>query len=167
MHEGRCAVLTGLHEAQPRLAVRQRQFFRSPRIRWLSGLCRSGGGRRLRLRDESNGYPHNRRPSGFGAQRRSLLRYSGLITAALLRSRGLKSEIKLLESDGRHSRTKRFGSSFPREEWREAMTIVESGARVTLKNILYLTDFSEPSEAALPFVTTIAREYQSKVYSLY
>jgi hypothetical protein len=28
------------------------------------------------------------------------------------------------------------------------MTIVESGARVTLKNILYLTDFSEPSEAA-------------------
>ncbi len=47
------------------------------------------------------------------------------------------------------------------------MAIVESGARVTLKNILYLTDFSEPSEAALPFVTTIAREYQSKVYALY
>jgi nucleotide-binding universal stress UspA family protein len=47
------------------------------------------------------------------------------------------------------------------------MTIVESGARVTLKNILYLTDFSEPSEAALPFVTTIAREYQSKVYALH
>ena len=47
------------------------------------------------------------------------------------------------------------------------MAIVESGARVTLKNILYLTDFSEPSEAALPFVTTIAREYQSKVYALH
>jgi nucleotide-binding universal stress UspA family protein len=47
------------------------------------------------------------------------------------------------------------------------MTIIESGARVTLKNILYLTDFSEPSEAALPFVTTIAREYQSKIHVLH
>jgi nucleotide-binding universal stress UspA family protein len=47
------------------------------------------------------------------------------------------------------------------------MTIVESGTRVTLKNILYLTDFSEPSEAALPFAATIAREYQSKVYALH
>ena len=47
------------------------------------------------------------------------------------------------------------------------MAIVESGARVTLKNILYLTDFSEPSEAALPFAAAIAREYQAKVYALY
>jgi len=47
------------------------------------------------------------------------------------------------------------------------MAIVESGARVTLKNILYLTDFSEPSEAALPFVAAIAREYQAKVCALY
>ena len=47
------------------------------------------------------------------------------------------------------------------------MTVVASGARVTLKNILYLTDFSEPSEAALPFAMAIAREYQAKVYLLH
>lgn len=38
------------------------------------------------------------------------------------------------------------------------------GARVTLENILYLTDFSEPSEAALPFAAAIAREYGAKLY---
>lgn len=39
--------------------------------------------------------------------------------------------------------------------------------KVGLKNILYLTDFSEPSEAALPFVTTIARAYGAKVHALH
>jgi nucleotide-binding universal stress UspA family protein len=42
--------------------------------------------------------------------------------------------------------------------------IKAAGARVTLDNILYLTDFSEPSEAALPFAAAIAREYGAKVY---
>jgi len=32
------------------------------------------------------------------------------------------------------------------------MSIIESEARVAVKNTLYLTDFSQPSEAALPFV---------------
>ena len=41
----------------------------------------------------------------------------------------------------------------------------EAGARVTLNNILYLTDFSEPSEAALPFAAAVAREYGAKVYA--
>ncbi|HUA01690.1 MAG TPA: universal stress protein [Candidatus Aquilonibacter sp.] len=41
----------------------------------------------------------------------------------------------------------------------------EAGARVTLNNILYLTDFSEPSEAALPFAAAVAREFQAKVYA--
>jgi nucleotide-binding universal stress UspA family protein len=36
---------------------------------------------------------------------------------------------------------------------------------ITLNNLLYLTDFSEPAEAALPFVTAIAREYGSKIYA--
>lgn len=36
---------------------------------------------------------------------------------------------------------------------------VESRPQVSLKNILFLTDFSEPSEAALPFATSFAREY--------
>ncbi|MGD1210393.1 MAG: universal stress protein [Candidatus Acidiferrales bacterium] len=45
--------------------------------------------------------------------------------------------------------------------------IKEAGARVTLNNILYLTDFSEPSEAALPFATAVAREYGAKVYAFH
>ncbi|MGA3294782.1 MAG: universal stress protein [Candidatus Acidiferrales bacterium] len=45
--------------------------------------------------------------------------------------------------------------------------VKEAGARVTLNNILYLTDFSEPSEAALPFAAAVAREYGAKVYSFH
>lgn len=47
------------------------------------------------------------------------------------------------------------------------MTPIETGARVALKNILYLTDFSEPSETAIPFAIAIAREYESKVYAMH
>jgi nucleotide-binding universal stress UspA family protein len=47
------------------------------------------------------------------------------------------------------------------------MATVEAGARVVLKNILYLTDLSETSEAALPFATAIAHEYDAKVYALH
>ena len=31
------------------------------------------------------------------------------------------------------------------------MTVIGEGARIQSKNILYLTDFSEPSKAAVPF----------------
>jgi nucleotide-binding universal stress UspA family protein len=44
-------------------------------------------------------------------------------------------------------------------------TEVRTPARV--KNILYLTDFSEPSEAALPFAATLARGYGAKVHALH
>lgn len=44
------------------------------------------------------------------------------------------------------------------------MATTEAGTRITLKNVLYLTDFSEPSEAALPFAAAIAREFEAKVY---
>ena len=47
------------------------------------------------------------------------------------------------------------------------MKTVEASTRVTLKNILFLTDFSEPSEAALPFAVAIAREYGAKVHALH
>jgi nucleotide-binding universal stress UspA family protein len=47
------------------------------------------------------------------------------------------------------------------------MKVAEVGARITLKNILFLTDFSEPSEAALPFAAAIAREYGCKIYVLH
>jgi nucleotide-binding universal stress UspA family protein len=42
---------------------------------------------------------------------------------------------------------------------------IETVNEIKLNNILYLTDFSESAEAALPFVTAIAREYGSKVYA--
>src|SRR5260370_3284223 len=47
------------------------------------------------------------------------------------------------------------------------MSAIETGVRLTLKNILLLTDFSEPSELAVPFVTAIAREYESKLYAMH
>ncbi len=40
-------------------------------------------------------------------------------------------------------------------------------APAKLKNILYLTDFSEPSEAALPFAITLGRGYGAKVHALH
>ena len=53
--KGDGAVLAGLHEAEPGLAVRQRALVRITRSRRLAWLCRSGGRRRLRLRDEPDG----------------------------------------------------------------------------------------------------------------
>jgi nucleotide-binding universal stress UspA family protein len=47
------------------------------------------------------------------------------------------------------------------------MKTVEAGTRITLKNILFLTDFSEPSEAALPFAVSIARAYGAKLHALH
>jgi nucleotide-binding universal stress UspA family protein len=47
------------------------------------------------------------------------------------------------------------------------MTNVTSAVRIEIKNLLYLTDFSEPSEAALPFVTAIARKYDAKIHALH
>lgn len=46
------------------------------------------------------------------------------------------------------------------------MTIAASSSKISLKNILFLTDFSEPSKAALPFAAGIARKYGAKVYAL-
>jgi nucleotide-binding universal stress UspA family protein len=47
------------------------------------------------------------------------------------------------------------------------MSAIETGVRLTLKNILLLTDFSESSELAVPFAVAIAREYESKVYAMH
>jgi nucleotide-binding universal stress UspA family protein len=43
------------------------------------------------------------------------------------------------------------------------MTQVKADTRIAINNILYLTDFSQPSESALPFAVSIAREYGAKV----
>ena len=47
------------------------------------------------------------------------------------------------------------------------MKAVRAGARIALKNILFLTDFSEPSEVALPFGVAVAREYGASVHALH
>jgi nucleotide-binding universal stress UspA family protein len=47
------------------------------------------------------------------------------------------------------------------------MANVVSAVRIEIKNILYLTDFSEPSEAALPFATAMARKYGATVHALH
>lgn len=47
------------------------------------------------------------------------------------------------------------------------MITVQTGTRIALKNILFLTDFSEPSEAALPFTAAIAREFGATVHALH
>jgi nucleotide-binding universal stress UspA family protein len=47
------------------------------------------------------------------------------------------------------------------------MRTIEAEVRLTLKNILLLTDFSEPSELAVPFATAIAHEYESKLYAVH
>jgi nucleotide-binding universal stress UspA family protein len=47
------------------------------------------------------------------------------------------------------------------------MTNIAEGARIILKNVLYLTDFSEPSAVALPFAAAIARDYGAKLHALH
>jgi nucleotide-binding universal stress UspA family protein len=47
------------------------------------------------------------------------------------------------------------------------MASAQLGAQIKLRNILYLTDFSEPSEAALLYAVTLARGYGAKVHALH
>ena len=47
------------------------------------------------------------------------------------------------------------------------MKTAATGTRIALKNILFLTDFSEPSQAALPFAVAMAREFGAKVHALH
>jgi nucleotide-binding universal stress UspA family protein len=47
------------------------------------------------------------------------------------------------------------------------MSSVPISKRIGLKNVLFLTDFSEPSTAALPFAAMIARSYGAKVTALH
>jgi len=47
------------------------------------------------------------------------------------------------------------------------MTTTRASSQLQLKSILYLTDFSEPSEEALPFALAIARNYGATVHALH
>jgi nucleotide-binding universal stress UspA family protein len=44
------------------------------------------------------------------------------------------------------------------------MKTLDAATRISLKNILYATDFSPTAEAALPYVSAIATKYASKVF---
>lgn len=46
------------------------------------------------------------------------------------------------------------------------MSPTQTSGPAKIKNILYLTDFSEPSEAALGFAATLGRAYGAKVHAL-
>ena len=63
----------GFMKSTPGLALRQRQVVRVTRSRRRVWLCGSGGGRRLRVRDEQDGNAVVGGPAGCGAQRRTLL----------------------------------------------------------------------------------------------
>src|ERR1700675_4810656 len=47
------------------------------------------------------------------------------------------------------------------------MQAVQARTRITLKNILFATDFSAASDAAAPIATQIARRYGAKIYGVY
>ena len=47
------------------------------------------------------------------------------------------------------------------------MKAVQAKARITLKNILFATDFSPAANAAAPFATQIARSYGAKVFGVH
>jgi nucleotide-binding universal stress UspA family protein len=47
------------------------------------------------------------------------------------------------------------------------MKTAGTGTRIAVKNVLFRTDFSEPSEAALPFASAVAREFGAKIHVLH
>jgi nucleotide-binding universal stress UspA family protein len=47
------------------------------------------------------------------------------------------------------------------------MAGVETAKRLVLENFLFLTDFSEPSELAIPFAVSLARRYEAKLHALH
>jgi nucleotide-binding universal stress UspA family protein len=47
------------------------------------------------------------------------------------------------------------------------MPAIGAKPQIRMRNILYLTDFSEPSEAALPFAGSIARKHGATVHALH
>jgi len=47
------------------------------------------------------------------------------------------------------------------------MNAIKPGTRLALNNILFLSDFSDASEHALPFALNLARQYESKILALH
>jgi Universal stress protein family len=47
------------------------------------------------------------------------------------------------------------------------MNAIKPGTRVALRNILFLTDFSDASELAVSFVLNLARQYEAKILAMH
>lgn len=47
------------------------------------------------------------------------------------------------------------------------MDAIATESRLVLRNLLFLTDFSEASESAIPFAVALAREYEAKLHALH
>jgi len=47
------------------------------------------------------------------------------------------------------------------------MNTVEAGKRIALKNVLFATDFSPCSNAALPYALSVARRYGATLHAAY
>jgi nucleotide-binding universal stress UspA family protein len=47
------------------------------------------------------------------------------------------------------------------------MSTIPVGSRLVLKNLLFLSDFSDASEFAIPYVLNLARKYDAKVHALH
>jgi len=47
------------------------------------------------------------------------------------------------------------------------MENIDVKTQVSLKNILYATDFSAPSNAALPYILSLARKFGSKIFAVH
>src|ERR1700690_2018641 len=51
--------------------------------------------------------------------------------------------------------------------WRWPMKALETTTRISVKTILYTTDFSPSAEAAAPYAVELARRYGAKVIALH
>src|SRR5579864_6045757 len=67
--------------------------------------------------------------------------------------------------DTNHCSSDAIDAPFDSKRW--TMASVDAIKHISLKSILYLTDFSEPSEVALPFAIEIARAYGASIYALH
>jgi nucleotide-binding universal stress UspA family protein len=47
------------------------------------------------------------------------------------------------------------------------MNATATRTRISLKNILYATDFSPAAEAALPYVKGLSKQYEAKVHAVH
>ena len=47
------------------------------------------------------------------------------------------------------------------------MKSAATATEIALNNVLYLTDFSDCAEAALPVATAIAREFGAKIHAMH